>query len=126
MPDCTPTGWCCGVPRASAPPSLLRAQRRRRIHARRCWAARNPEEPLAAQGVQFAYAAETVAHRAAELLAASVTVIDEHQTPVARAEAPGSTGPSARNREPSPELRLFVRLGGRSAEVIATGHKESI
>jgi len=76
--------------------------------------------------VQFAYAAETVAHRAAELLAASVTVIDEHQTPVARAEAPGSTGPSARNREPSPELRLDVRLGGRNAQVIATGHKESI
>ena len=81
---------------------------------------------MATQGVHFAYAAESVAHRAADLLAASVTVVDEQDVLVAHAEPPGSTGAPAVAREWRPELRLPVRLGGRSAQVIATGHEEPI
>jgi len=67
-----------------------------------------------------------VANRAADLLAASVMVVDEHDALVARAEPPGSEPPSAMNRELRRELRIPVRLGGRSAHLIAAGHEEPI
>src|SRR5690348_12717962 len=48
------------------------------------------ERSLAMHGVPFAYVAESVAHRAADLLAADVMVVDEHDVMVARATPSGS------------------------------------
>src|SRR5215217_2866537 len=48
------------------------------------------ERSVTAHGVSFAHVAESVAHRAANLLAANVMVVDEHDTMVARARPSGS------------------------------------
>jgi carbohydrate diacid regulator len=69
--------------------------------------------------------AESVAHRAANLLAANVMVVDEHEILVARATPGGeSSAPGGELRHP--QLRIPVQLGGRAAHVIAAGHEESI
>jgi carbohydrate diacid regulator len=72
--------------------------------------------------------AESVAHRAADLLAAHVIVVDEHEALVARASPSGIEladamhGPGHRRHQ----LRIPVRLGGHEAHVIADGHEEPI
>jgi carbohydrate diacid regulator len=77
----------------------------------------------------FSYAdvADTVARRAATLLAARVRVVDEHDVLVTRAEPPdGVPTPTAPRQPWRPELRLPVRLGGRRAQVIVDGQAETI
>jgi carbohydrate diacid regulator len=74
----------------------------------------------------FAEAAESVAHRAADLLAASVVVIDEHDETVARASPPGASTPDVLVGPHGAHLRIPVRLGGQQAHVIAAGYEEPI
>jgi carbohydrate diacid regulator len=81
---------------------------------------------LATHGVPFAYVAESVAARAADLLATSVMVVDEDDILVTRAEPPGNDHSSAIKREWRSELRIPVRLGGRSVQLIASRHEEPI
>ena len=81
---------------------------------------------MATHGVPFAYVAESVACRAADLLAASVMVVDEHDVLVARAEPPGTDMSAAARGAGHPELRVPIRLHGRTAHVIAAGHEEPI
>jgi carbohydrate diacid regulator len=67
-----------------------------------------------------------VALRAADLLAANVVVIDEHEVTVARASPGGADPPSALDESWRSQLRIPVRLGGQEAHVIAAGSKEPI
>jgi carbohydrate diacid regulator len=77
-------------------------------------------------GASFAYVAESVAHRAADLLAAHVMVVDEHEELVARASpSNGELADVLHERRPH-QLRIPVRLGGHEAHVIAAGHEEPI
>jgi carbohydrate diacid regulator len=76
----------------------------------------------------FMHVAETVAQRAASLLAAHVLVTDEHDVVVARADPPHSPeAVSAGTREPwQPELRIPIRIGERAAHVLAAAQREPI
>jgi len=67
-----------------------------------------------------------VAHRAANLLAANVTVVDEHEITVARARPSGSESFAAVGALQHPQIRIPIQLGGRGAHVIAVGHDEPI
>lgn len=74
----------------------------------------------------FASVAESVAHRAADLLSAHVMVVDEHEVMVARA-VPGGIDMSDRMGQTwHPQLRIPVSLGGREAHVLADVHEEPI
>jgi carbohydrate diacid regulator len=80
---------------------------------------------MVTHAVPFAYVAESVAQRAADALAASVTVIDENDVTVARADhdvADGHGAACGRHQA----LRIPIHLMGRSGHVIATGHREPI
>ena len=81
---------------------------------------------MTAYGVSFAHVAESVAHRAANLLAANVTVVDEHEITVARARPSGSESFAAVGALQHPQIRIPIQLGGRVAHVIAAGHDEPI
>jgi carbohydrate diacid regulator len=81
------------------------------------------ERPVA---TPFADVAESVALRAADLLAANVIVIDEHDVMVARASPSGSDPARAPSERHQDQLRISVRLGGRQAHVIAAGYEEPI
>lgn len=74
----------------------------------------------------FADVAESVALRAADLLAANVVVIDEHEVTVARASPSGVDPTRALDESRRSQLRIPVRLGGQEAHVIAAGYEESI
>jgi carbohydrate diacid regulator len=74
----------------------------------------------------FAQVAEAVAHRAADLLAANVLVLDEHETLVARASPKGCAPDDAFGDLRGAQLRIPVRLNGHAAHVIAAGHEEPI
>jgi hypothetical protein len=74
----------------------------------------------------FAHVAESVALRAADLLAANVVVIDEHEVMVARASPSGIEPASAVDEAWRGQLRIPVRLGGHEALVIAAGYEEPI
>lgn len=87
----------------------------------------NPQErSVAAYGGSFAHVAESVAHRAANLLAANVMVVDEHDILVARARPTGNESFATVGELQHPEIRIPVQLGGRAAHVIAAGHEEPI
>jgi carbohydrate diacid regulator len=81
---------------------------------------------LAMQGVSFAYVAESVAHRAADLLAASVMVVDEHDVLAAQADPANGDAWSAAKGAWRPDLRIPIRLAGRAAHVLVTGHNEPV
>jgi carbohydrate diacid regulator len=74
----------------------------------------------------FAYVAESVAHRAADALAASVMVVDEHDVMVARAEPGGENGVGALRDDWHPALRIPIQLMGRAGHIVAAGLAESI
>jgi len=74
----------------------------------------------------FAHVAESVAHRAADLLAANVVVVDAHDVMVARASPPGIEAIDFARRQQGAQLRIPVRIGGQDAHVIAAGYEESI
>ena len=78
-------------------------------------------------GVSFAHVAESVAHRAANLLAANVMVVDEHEILVARARPHRQRvihGTVASHGIPS--FASPCSSAGRAAHVIAAGHEEPI
>jgi carbohydrate diacid regulator len=81
---------------------------------------------LSTYGAPFANVAESVAHRAADLLAAHISVVDEHDVLVARASPSGVELTNARHERRPHQLRIPVRLGGHEAHVIADGHAEPI
>jgi carbohydrate diacid regulator len=81
---------------------------------------------LATDGALFAHVAESVAHRAANLLGANVMVIDEHGVMVARATPHDSESFKSIGEPRHPELRIPVELGGRAAHVVAVGNEEPI
>ncbi len=74
----------------------------------------------------FAYVAESVAHRAADALAASVMVVDEDDIMVARAEPAGGNGVGAIRGDWHPALRIPIQLMGRAGHLVAAGLGESI
>jgi carbohydrate diacid regulator len=74
----------------------------------------------------FASVAEAVAHRAADLLAANVVVVDEHEALVARAAPPGHQPDDTIVDVRAAQLRIPVRLHGHVAHVITAGHEEPI
>jgi carbohydrate diacid regulator len=76
--------------------------------------------------VPFAYVAESIAHRAADALAASVMVIDENDVMVAHAQPGGGDGPVSARSDWHPELRIPIQVLGRSGHVVAAGLSESI
>jgi len=76
--------------------------------------------------VPFAYVAESVAHRAADALAASVMVVDENDIMVARAEPGGENGVPALRGDWHPALRIPIQLLGRTGHVVAAGLGESV
>lgn len=76
--------------------------------------------------VPFAYVAESVAHRAADALAASVIVVDENELMVARAGPGSSDAEGAIDHDWHPALRIPIQLLGRAGHVIATGLDEAI
>jgi carbohydrate diacid regulator len=74
----------------------------------------------------LADAAASVAHRAADLLDATVMIIDENDVVLARA-GPDDRDPRRMSREGRrPEMRVPINLVGRAGHVIAAGHEEPI
>jgi carbohydrate diacid regulator len=74
----------------------------------------------------FTHVAEAVAHRAAEVLAAHVVVVDEHEVLVARASPTGRQLDDSTVDPRGARLRIPVRLNGHEAHVITAGHEEPI
>ncbi|HZO32574.1 MAG TPA: hypothetical protein VFH48_42050 [Chloroflexota bacterium] len=64
---------------------------------------------MAAYGGSFAHVAESVAHRAANLLAANVMVVDEHDILVARARPTGNESFATVGELQHPEIRTRFR-----------------
>jgi carbohydrate diacid regulator len=70
--------------------------------------------------------AESVARRAADLLAANVIVVDEHDVVVARSSRSGNGAFDPVGEARHPQLRIPVLLAGRETHIIAAGHQEPI
>jgi len=81
---------------------------------------------MVAHAMPFAYVAESVAHRAANLLAATVSVVDENEVVVARAAPRGSESRHGSAHGDRPDLRVPIRLQGLSGHVVASGPNEPI
>jgi carbohydrate diacid regulator len=75
---------------------------------------------------RFTHVAEAVAHRTAELLAATVAVIDEDDVIVARAAPAGHTEQMSTVPAWNGALRVPIHVHGRSGHVLAATHEETI
>src|SRR3954452_19662944 len=81
---------------------------------------------MVTRGGRFSHVAEAVAHRTAELLAATVAVVDEDDVIVARAAPTGHPEQAALVPTWNSALRVPIRLHGRSGHVLAATHEEQV